>query len=326
MQSWLKSLLSSGELTEIPEELTTLLAQAKRDRKALRELLKRSETALTEIGGLADPLEAMRSTAESLNSQMSALQERATSLGDSVSRFELLEQREGELARSQERLMETVERSVSAADRLEDRMGQLQSQVEAVSSAEKVITGLLGPEGPLVTIRAQVEQAREESLGYGKEVAQLREDQAVLRAAQEGGVASYEDLRSKMESLDAGVDKANASVARVDKAMVDLTKAEELGARTERQLNALKTLSDHITGKVASVERQREAMDRTEAQARALTDLHWELEAKLKEARSQIKRGEKDTLERRKPPRIECQGGGADRRAAGGAGTRRTGQ
>ena len=139
-------------------------------------------------------------------------------------------------------------------------------------------------------------------------------------------MASYEDLRSKMESLDAGVDKANASVARVDKAMVDLTKAEELGARTERQLNALKTLSDHITGKVASVERQREAMDRTEAQARALTDLHWELEAKLKEARSQIKRGEKDTLERRKPPRIECQGGGADRRAAGGAGTGRTGQ
>ena len=53
-------------------------------------------------------------------------------------------------------------------------------------------------------------------------------------------------------------------------------------------MNALKTLSDHISGKIASVERQREAMDRTEAQARALTDLHWELEAKLKDARAQI--------------------------------------
>ena len=289
MQSWLKSLLGSGELTELPEELAKLLAQAKRDRKALRELLKRSETASKEIGGLAAPLEAMRFTAESLNSQMSVLQERATSLGGSVSRFELLEQREGELGKSQERLMETVERSVTAADRLEDRMGKLQSQMEAVSSAERLITDLLGPKGPLAAIRAKVEEAREESVGYGKEVSKLREDQAVVRAAQEGVVASYEDLRSKMESLDAGVDKANASVARVDKAMVDLTKAEELGARTERQLNALKTLSDHISGKIASVERQREAMDRTEAQARALTDLHWELEAKLKEARSQIK-------------------------------------
>ena len=42
--SW-KSLFGSGELTELPKELTDLLAQSKRDSKALRELLKRSETA-----------------------------------------------------------------------------------------------------------------------------------------------------------------------------------------------------------------------------------------------------------------------------------------
>ena len=66
-------------------------------------------------------------------------------------------------------------------------------------------------------------------------------------------------------------------------------RGEELQARTERQLNALQALSDHITQKTGSVERQREALDRTEAQARALTDLHGELEAKLKEARVQIK-------------------------------------
>ena len=155
MQSWLKSLLGSGELTELPEEFAKLLAQAKRDRKALRELLKRSETASKEIGGLAAPLEAMRFTAESLNSQMSVLQERATSLGGSVSRFELLEQREGELGKSQERLMETVERSVTTADRLEDRMGKLQSQMEAVSSAERLITDLLGPKGPLAAISSE---------------------------------------------------------------------------------------------------------------------------------------------------------------------------
>ena len=96
-------------------------------------------------------------------------------------------------------------------------------------------------------------------------------------------------MRSKLESVDEGVDKANANVARVEKAKLDLTKAEELGARTQRQLSALQALSDHIIQKTGSVERQREALDRTEAQARALTDLHWELEAKLKEARSQIK-------------------------------------
>ncbi len=60
MQSWLKSLMGSGDLTELPEELAKLLAQAKRDRKALRELLKRAETTSKEIGGLTDPLEALK--------------------------------------------------------------------------------------------------------------------------------------------------------------------------------------------------------------------------------------------------------------------------
>ena len=55
-----------GELTELPEELTKLIAQAKRAAKSLRGLLKRSETASKKIEDLTDPLEALRATAESL--------------------------------------------------------------------------------------------------------------------------------------------------------------------------------------------------------------------------------------------------------------------
>ena len=382
MQSWLKSLLGSGELTELPEELIKLLAQAKGDRKALGELLKRSETASKEIEGLADPLEALQATAASLTSQMSALQAQADSFKEATSRIDAVtvhatglaewqaahsssseeaDRTISELTTEVNELQRVVGEAMAAKDEITDLLdpkgdvmkvraqvdelmvdfGRLEAQandfaemdgriaaigeqagdleedqkamarfsesvakrvaetdakavelndgLQSVELVRQELDDLTGPEGPLARVRARVEQDREESLGYGQEVAQLREDQAVVRAAQEGVAASYEDLRTKMESLDAGVDKANASVARVDKAMVDLTKAEELGARAERQLNALKTLADHITAKMASVERQREAMDRTEAQARALTDLHWELEAKLKEARSQIK-------------------------------------
>ena len=360
MQSWLKLLLSSGELTEVPEELAKPLAQAKRDRKALRDLLKRSETASKKMGGLADPLEAMQVTAESLASQMSALQAQADSFKKATARVDAVtahatglaewqaahsssseeaDRTIGELTTKVNELQTVVGEAMAAKDEITDLLdpkgdvtkvraqvdelirdlgrlevrsndfAEMQGRIAAIgeqagdleedqkamarfseSVAKRVaetdakvvelkdglqsaalvrqeLDDLTGPKGPLAEVRAKVEQAREESLGYGQEVAQLSEDQAVVRAAQEGVAASYEDLRAKMESLDAGVDKANASVARVDKAMVDLTRAEELGARTERQLNALKTLADHITGKMASVERQREAMDRTEAQA-----------------------------------------------------------
>ena len=46
--SW-KSLFGGGELEELPKELSELLAQSKRDTKALQELLKRSEKAVEAV-------------------------------------------------------------------------------------------------------------------------------------------------------------------------------------------------------------------------------------------------------------------------------------
>ena len=284
-----KSLFASGELTELPEELTDLLAETKRNSKALRELLKQSETAAKKLEHFVDPLEAMQATAKSMSTQMSELQARVDSFDESVSTIDAVAGQAAGLA-------ETQAAHTSASEALSKQLVETEAKVsefgDALQSAGLVkqeLEDFVGPNGALATVRVQVEGAREQSLAYAKEVARIREDQAEVRAAQESVLSRYEELRSKLESVDEGVDKANANVARVDKAKMDLTKAEELQARTERQLNAFQALSDHITQKTGSVERQREALDRTEAQARALTDLHWELEAKLKEARVQIK-------------------------------------
>ena len=276
---------SSEEADRAISELTTKVDK-------LQRVVGKAMAAKEEITELLDPkggVTEVRAKVDELMVDLGRLEARSNDLAKMEGRITAIGEQAGDLEEEQKAMagfFESVTKRVAETDA---KVVELKDGLRSAGLVRKELDDLTGPEGPLANVRAKVEQAREESLGYGQEVAQLSEDQAVVRAAQEGVVASYEDLRSKMESLDAGVDKANASVARVDKATVDLTKAEELGARTERQLNALKTLSDHITGKVASVERQREAMDRTEAQARALTDLHWELEAKLKEARSQIK-------------------------------------
>ena len=158
MKPWLKSLLGSGEFTELPEELSKLLDQAKRDKRALRDLLKRSETASKKIEDLADPLEANRAAAESLDVQVAQLQMRATVLEDSVSRLELLEQREEKIGKTQERLMETVERNSNAADRLEGRVAKIHTQLGTVSSSEKMLANLLDPKGGLTKVRAEIEE------------------------------------------------------------------------------------------------------------------------------------------------------------------------
>ena len=101
MQSWIKTLLRSGKLEELPEELTKLLAQAERDRKALSDLLKRSEAASKKIEGLADPLDALTTTAETLSSQMSQLKAKVEGLEGAASKIETTAAQAAVLAESQ---------------------------------------------------------------------------------------------------------------------------------------------------------------------------------------------------------------------------------
>ena len=145
MQSWLKSLMGSGEITELPKELAQLLEQAKRDKRALRDLLKRSEAAAKKIEDLTNPSEAIAATASSLRSQMSDLEAHSKTLKDSVSRLESLEQREEAIAKSQKNLTEVVDRGSSAASRVEERINKIHAQLETVSSSEKMIANLLDP-------------------------------------------------------------------------------------------------------------------------------------------------------------------------------------
>ena len=385
MASWIQSLFGD----QSPEELTKLLAQAERERKALRALLKRSDDASKSLVSLSEPLKSVGATVDSVTGQVAELKgriesvevaasrvdaverrseeleasqrERSSSLedtakdieglhakildvqtvmdaavvakkelaelsgpkgsvagllagvdrlnadfekmearGDSLEqnleRIDALEKREAELGASQDRLTQAHERAFFGADRVEgrvkglhDRLSSIEEDLTSVAVAKQEIEDIAGPEGALAKVRKQVELAREQALDCGENVAHIREDQAELRNSHENAAARYEKLSGGMEALGESTKKAIRDIAKVEGTMQDLEKADELSARTERQLLALKTLADNTNQTVASLERHKEAIDRTEAQARGLTNLHWELESRLKDTRAQIK-------------------------------------
>ena len=64
MSSWIKSKFGGGEVPERSEELSKLLEQAKRDKKALGDLLKRADKASKSFLSLAEPLETVQATVD----------------------------------------------------------------------------------------------------------------------------------------------------------------------------------------------------------------------------------------------------------------------
>jgi chromosome segregation ATPase len=173
--SW-KSLFASGELTELPKELTDLLPQTKRDSKALRELLKQSETAVKKLEHFADPLEAMQVRARSMNAQMSELQGRVDSFDEAVSTIDAVAAQETSLAESQDAHASAYEAVSKQLIETEVKVSDFGDDLQSAGLVKQELEDFVGPNGALATVRVQVEDACEQSLAYAKEVARIRED------------------------------------------------------------------------------------------------------------------------------------------------------
>ena len=98
MASWIKALFGDEEPSE---ELAKLLAKAERDRRALRDLLKRADEASKSLVSLAEPLESVRATVDSVSGQVAEFKGRVESVEAVASAVDVVEKRSEELEVSQ---------------------------------------------------------------------------------------------------------------------------------------------------------------------------------------------------------------------------------
>ena len=141
----------------------------------------------------------------------------------------------------------------------------------------------------MVKLRTQLDDLRQQSTEFSGEVTHVREDQSHLRSIQEAALSKYDSVRSQLDKLSEDITASSGRISAVEATMSDLDKAEELASRTERHLNALRALSDHVTQKSAALEMQREVVDRAESQLRNLTDIQQSLGWQVKKAQEQAK-------------------------------------
>ncbi len=203
---WLKSLLGSGELTELPAELTKLLDQAKRDRKALGDLLKRSNTASKKIEDLADPLETLRATAEDLTSQMSALQAQVDSFEKVTSTIDAVTVHATGLAEWQAAQSSSSEKADRTISELTAKVKELQTVVAEAMTAKDEITDLLDPKGGVSRVRAEVDELM-------VDVSRL-EVRSNDFAKMEGRVAAISEQAKELEEEQKSMTRAVESVSK----------------------------------------------------------------------------------------------------------------
>ena len=179
----LKSLFGSGELTELPEELTRLLTQAKRDNKTLRELLKRAETAEKKFKSLPDPLEAMQATAESLGTRMSELQRQVEAFDGAASTINSVFARSIDLRESQAAHVSSSEEADRTIRELTTKVDELRTIAEDAITANDEAAELMGPESRVTRLLEEVTRARADLVRAEKRATALGESVSRLESS-----------------------------------------------------------------------------------------------------------------------------------------------
>ena len=162
------------------------------------------------IANLLDPnggLTKVRSRIDELMADVDRLEARGTDLAQIEARMGAIGKQAGDLEEDQKAMARSIESVSKRLVEADERVAELGDGMKSIAQLRREIEEISGPNGALAGMRAQLEQAHEETLGYGEEVTRLSDDQVVVRAAQDRVMARYEELRAKVEAADAGVDR-----------------------------------------------------------------------------------------------------------------------
>jgi DNA repair exonuclease SbcCD ATPase subunit len=221
--------------------------------------------------------------AEHLRS-LDSLAEKADSIGEMHERFAAVQQQlaavEALAARfsSVEAQLERVTRTAEDVAHMEQRLGELGGKLDSALALRELLDRV-DPE----TLRAQLGEVAEH---VGRMRGQADDALSAHRHATSRLESFAEDHLAAANRLDEVARRTEA----VERSIEPLTQAIDAIPSVQHQLAVLKALADQLAQKSATLEQQREAVDRAATQISQLTRLDRELDAWLRRQEEQIRR------------------------------------
>ncbi len=241
-------------------------SHAAREAAALEALIARADKAAEHLRSLDSLAEKAESLGE-LHERIATVQRQLAAVEGLAERFSAVEAQ-----------LERVTRTAEDVGRLEQRLGELGGKLESALALRELLDRV-DPE----TLRAQLGEVAEH---VGRMRGQADDALSAHRHATSRLESFAEDHLAAANRLD---DVARRTEA-VERSIEPLTQAIDAIPNVQHQLAVLKALADQLAQKSATLEQQREAVDRAATQISQLTRLDRELDAWLRRQEEQIRR------------------------------------
>jgi len=261
-----------------PREYAALEALVVRAEKAAEQL--RAVSNITETGVALAAMEERFATVES----------RLAGVDQLASRFAAAEEQAERVAKTQARTETQLAHADDSVQRIQNQLGAVSDKLDRALLLRDELERFLGLEGPMTSLRGDADTLR-------TQLVDLADGVARMRAQHDDALKAHRHTTSRLEAFDqdhqaaaSRLEEVSRRVLSVERALEPLTHATDAIPNVQHQLAVLKALADQVAHKAATLEQQREAVDRAATQISQLTRLDRELDVWLRRQEEQIRR------------------------------------
>src|SRR6266699_855212 len=252
--------------------------QMQRERVAFEALTNAARESSKDLSQLTQPLVDAQKVVTELQTRVKALERLVPVLAT-------LDQQTEAVSKVQRRTETQLTNTSDDAKRLRTEIDALRTALEEALALKRDLAGFLELGGGFKALRMDADKLTNEVRDVTQGFDRLRERQEELRRTGETVATRLNAFEERQQQVQGGVAATESRVAALGQTLKDLTQASADAAQTKRQLTTVKALADAVTQKVATLEQQRDVVERATGQVVHLHDRMREIDGNHEEAK-----------------------------------------
>lgn len=284
MASFLK-LRKNG--VEAEQDARSLITHLEQQRSSLENLVNRASGSAAELEELAKPLEEAKATVTGLDERMAALERQMKAVETLVPQLAAAQDQGEEIAKSHRRLEAQLTNSVSDVERVKSQLDALNHTVETALCLKDDLGKFMELENPFRSLQ-------QDAADLNNQLTEITSSLGRARQQHDDVMRSTKLASSRLEAFENATQGGMQTVEKIEKRVVGMEKtmegikevASEI-TNTNHQLRTLKALSDQVMQKAASLEQQRDMIEKLGREADRLDELSQKVTLGLRQQEEQ---------------------------------------
>ena len=264
MASLFNRLVGNGSQDrELAEEMRTVIEEMRQERERFQMVFESSRAAADRLQQLGEPIAKAGSDVNAVTARLEAIAQLAT-------RVETLDERSQGLAQSQQQADAHLATVVQDSQQIRTVFETLSEKVDLAASLQSRMEAFLEVDKPFGVLHGQADEIRGQVEGTNEHLGRLRAQNERLVDAHKLAMSKMEALDRRREELSRDLTDKERRVVAVEMAIRGMDGVRGTVDDVKRELGTVKALADTLSQKIASLEVQREAVERALAQADSL--------------------------------------------------------